>query len=105
MGAVFAPMVGAMAADYVRQRGVWPGARRGANVPGVAAWAVGVVVGLLPFFAQARGWDAGTVQPAAVYAFAAAFLAHLILATAGAEAPLLPAIACEPAAPGAVEGG
>jgi hypothetical protein len=103
MGAVFAPMVAAMAADYVRHRGAWPGARRGLNLPGVAGWAVGVLVGLVPFFAEARGWDAVRFQPAAVYAFAAALLTYLVLGAAGSEAPLLAAAAPEPAAPGAVE--
>ena len=91
MGAAFAPMVAAMAADYVRHRGDWPGARRGVNLPGLIAWAVGLAVGLVPTIAAARGWDAGTrFQPAAVYAFLAAFLAYLALAGLGAEAPPVP---------------
>jgi cytosine permease len=105
MGAIFAPMVAAMAADDVRQRGAWPGARRGINVPGVVAWVVGLSVGLVPIIAEARGLDAARFQPAAVFAFLAAFVTYLVLASAGAEARLIPASAAEPVEPGGVGGG
>jgi hypothetical protein len=104
MGAAFAPMVGAMAADYVRRRGVWPGTRRGVNLPGLAAWAVGLAVGLVPILAEAARWDAGTrFQPAAVFAFLAAFVAYFILASMGAESPLEPPALAEPDASAEVE--
>jgi hypothetical protein len=44
MGLVFAPAVGAMAGDYLRQRGGWAGLRRGINPPGLFAWAAGLGV-------------------------------------------------------------
>ena len=91
MGAVFAPLLAALAADYVRQRGAWPGPRRGVNPPGLAAWATGLGVGLVPTLAEAAGWTAGTrFQPAVVYAFLAAFFVYWLLAAMGAEAPLVP---------------
>src|SRR5262249_431691 len=47
MGLVFAPASGAMAADYLAQRGRWAGVRRGLNPPGFIAWAVGLVSRLI----------------------------------------------------------
>jgi cytosine permease len=91
MGAVFGPMVAAMAADYVRHRGGWPGPRQGVNLPGLLAWAAGLAVGLVPIVAGSVGWEAGTrFQPAAVFAFFTSFVVYLILAGLGAEAPALP---------------
>ena len=40
-GAVFAPAVGAMAGDFLRQRGQWAGLRLGMNSPGLVAWGIG----------------------------------------------------------------
>jgi hypothetical protein len=104
MGAAFAPVVAAMAADYVRHRGVWPGARRGVNLPGLLAWAVGLAVGLVPIVSASVRWDAGTrFQPAAVFAFLAAFIAYLVLAGLGAESPPVPVVPDGPgASPGAM---
>jgi cytosine permease len=85
-GAAMAPVVGALAADVVRQRGQWPGPRRGWNVAGVVAWAVGLVVGLVPvvgpvFGATACRW----FEPASVFAFGAAFVTYILLASLGLE--------------------
>jgi hypothetical protein len=89
MGAVFAPMAGAMAADYVRHRGRWPGARRGVNQVGLVAWVLGLAVGLIPIIGRAWGQaDWARVQPAAVLGCLAAFAAYFVLALAGAEPPL-----------------
>src|SRR5262249_5950989 len=54
MGTVFAPMVGAMAADYLRSRGEWPGPRRGVNIAGAAAWLSGLAIGVVPLIAATR---------------------------------------------------
>ena len=97
MGAVVAPLVAALSADYLRQRGAWRGGRLGVNGPGLAAWAVGVAIGLVPILSQAAGWKAGIrFQPAAVFAYVAAFVTYLILAFVGTEAPLVPACTPEP---------
>ncbi|WP_406696457.1 purine-cytosine permease-like transporter [Singulisphaera sp. Ch08] len=91
LGAVFAPMVGAMTADYVRSRGVWPGPRRGLNPAGLVAWFMGLGVGLVPLIAVAGGWSDGSrLQPASVYAFATAFLVYSLLAAFGAETQAMP---------------
>lgn len=91
LGALFAPMAGAMAADYVRSRGAWPGIRPGYNPPGMAAWAVGVVVGLVPLVGLGTSWTgAARFQPASVYGFVAAFLVDTVLARLGLERPAQP---------------
>jgi cytosine permease len=88
MGAVVAPLVAALSADYFRQRGAWRGGRLGVNGAGVVAWAVGLAVGLVPIVSQAVSWRPGIrFQPAAVFAYGAAFVTYLILAYLGAEAP------------------
>ncbi len=93
MGALFAPACGAIAADYLRSRGAWPGARRGWNGPGVLAWAVGVVIAATPLVAVSLGMKAlASAQPAAVFGFLAAFTTYLVLAAIGSESPLEPTI-------------
>jgi cytosine permease len=91
LGALFAPMAGAMAADYVRSRGAWPGIRPGYNPSGMAAWAVGVAVGLVPLLGLWTRWTgAARFQPASVYGFVAAFLVASGLARLGLERPAEP---------------
>ena len=81
LGAAFAPVAGAMAADYVRHRGQWPGPRWGFNPAGLIAWAVGLGVGLAPTIARPLGYDRiARLQPAALMAFVAAFLVYELLA-------------------------
>jgi cytosine permease len=81
LGATFAPAAGAIAADYRRQKGRWPGPREGFNPAGLIAWAVGVGVGLAPIVGRALGWERlANFQPAALWAFVAAFLAYEMLA-------------------------
>jgi purine-cytosine permease-like protein len=88
IGAALAPLVAALAADSLRQRGAWHGPRRGINPPGLIAWAIGLAVGLVPVVSQAAGWYAGArFQPAAVFAYLAAFVTYFVLAACGAEAP------------------
>jgi len=91
LGAAFAPVVGAMAADACRHRGAWPGPRRGVNVAGVLAWLAGLAVGLIPIAGPALGRDSwARIQPAAVLAFGAAFLAYALVAALGLESPPAP---------------
>ncbi len=86
LGAAFAPVSGAMAADYALRRGRWPGPRRGVNPPGLIAWALGLAVGLVPTVARALGSARpDRFQPAALGAFAVAFLAYALLALARLE--------------------
>jgi cytosine permease len=94
MGAAFGPVAGAIAADWLRHRGAWPGPRSGWNPPGWIAWGVGLVVGLLPLIGQAlRVPCLEQFQPATLLAFLAAFLVFLGLSRAG-ETP--PPVSVEP---------
>lgn len=98
VGAVFAPVAGAISADYVRSRGAWTHPRRGWNRPGFLAWAVGLVVGLTPVVAGVLGYARlAAAQPAAVYAYLAAFVTYLAVAPLG-ESPDEPAIGPAPPA-------
>jgi cytosine permease len=47
MGDVFGPAVGAIAGDWVRNRGVWAGIHPGANRTGLVAWGAGLSVALV----------------------------------------------------------
>ena len=47
MGDVFAPAVGAIAGDWLRNRGLWPGIRPGLNRTGLVAWGAGFGVALI----------------------------------------------------------
>jgi cytosine permease len=91
MGAVFAPIAGAIAAEASRSRGAWPGPRPGASTAGLVAWVVGVAVGLVPTIAASWQIEPGTrFQPAALFAFLAAYLVYRVLAGLGAEPPVVP---------------
>ncbi len=90
LGAAFAPVVGALAADYVRRKGRWAGPRRGANLAGWLAWAIGLAVGLAPWVGPALGKEGwARIQPAAVLAFLAAFVSYSVLAAVGCEPPVV----------------
>ncbi len=84
IGILTAPAVGAIAADYARSRGVWPGPRPRWNWAGLIAWSLGVASGLsVACFARHLGWVA--VAFAAPSAFAMGFLAYLVSAWLGLE--------------------
>jgi cytosine permease len=84
IGASFGPICGAMVADYWLSGKKWAGPREGINLAGYGAWAVGFVIGILPFLPISE--DAKSlVQPAAVYSFVAGFLVYVILAKAGLQ--------------------
>jgi cytosine permease len=98
MGAIFAPAVGALTADALREKRQWHGMRQGWNPAGVLAWGFGVLVGLVPVFGALLDWTAARrFQPASLYAFLASAALYLALAAAGLERPLapLPAAATE----------
>ncbi len=82
MGALFAPVVACLAAESVRHKGVWPGPRRGVNVPGMAGWVAGLAVGLLPLLSRRFA----AFQPATFWAFVAAFLVYSLVAMIVGEA-------------------
>jgi cytosine permease len=73
-----------MVADYWLSGKKWAGPRAGINIAGYGAWAVGFVIGILPFLPipdEAKGY----LQPAAVYSFVAGFIVYVVLAKAGLQ--------------------
>ncbi len=87
IGASFGPICGAMVADYWLSGNKWAGPREGINIAGYGAWAIGFVIGILPFLPipeQTKPY----FQPAAVYSFVAGFVVYLILAKAGLQSKL-----------------
>jgi cytosine permease len=84
VGASFGPICGAMAADYLLSGKRWAGPREGVNWAGYLAWALGFLVGILPFLPIS---DAAKVyvQPAVVYSFVTGFVVYALLAKAGLE--------------------
>jgi cytosine permease len=84
VGASFGPIIGAMVADYLLSGKRWPGPREGVNFAGYIAWAVGFVVGILPFLpipADLMPY----LQPAVLYSFIVGFVVYYALAKAGLQ--------------------
>lgn len=81
IGASFGPICGAMLADYLLSGRKWAGPRQGFNPAGYAAWAVGFLVGMIPFM-PLPAWRE-YAQPATVYSAVAGFLVYWALAKAG----------------------
>ncbi len=84
IGASFGPICGAMAADYWLSGKKWAGPREGINFAGYGAWAVGFVIGILPFLPISEETKP-YLQPAAVYSFIAGFVVYAVLAKAGLQ--------------------
>jgi len=79
VGASFAPICGAMAADYLLAGRKWNGPISGINRAGCTAWLLGFVVGIpekLGFVPQT--WQKAD-DPASLYSFATAFLVYFLL--------------------------
>jgi cytosine permease len=89
IGASFGPICGAMVADYWLSGKKWPGPRAGVNIAGYGAWAVGFLIGILPFLPIPEETKA-YLQPAAVYSFVAGFIVYAVLAKAGLQPKLVP---------------
>ena len=86
LGATFSPIAGAIAADYRRHRGVWPGPRNGFHPAGLIAWAIGAGVGLTPMIAGRLGdTRIAQLQPAALAAFVVAYLVYEVLGLVGGD--------------------
>jgi len=84
IGASFGPICGAMVADYWLSGKRWAGPREGINFAGYGAWAVGFIIGILPFLPISEDTKP-YLQPAAVYSFIAGFIVYLLLAKAGLQ--------------------
>ena len=80
IGASFGPIIGAMAADYLRH-GKWAGPRKGINMAGYIAWAVGFLVGILGIL-PGVGFSYGLET---LMSFVVGFAVYLILADLGFE--------------------
>jgi len=99
VGASFGPICGAMAADYLLSGKRWAGPRSGINWPGYIAWALGFLVGIIPFLpvsAELKRY----AEPAVVYSFIVGFLVYAVLAKAGLEPKTVP-VSAQAAAAGA----
>lgn len=84
VGASFGPICGAMAADYLLSGRKWAGPRKGVNWAGYLAWALGFMVGIIPFLPVSPEIKEYS-QPAVVYSFVVGFLVYMLLARFGAE--------------------
>lgn len=89
VGASFGPICGAMAADYLLSGKKWAGPREGINWAGYCAWAIGFLIGILPFLPVAEETKP-YLQPAAVYGFLAGFLVYALLAKSGLQPKVAP---------------
>ncbi len=88
VGASFGPICGAMAADYLLAGGKWSGPRRGINLSGYIAWAVGFVVGILDKIPGAPPALVRADNPSVLWSFVVGFVVYLVLA--GIRPPLVP---------------
>jgi len=84
VGASFGPICGAMAADYIFSGRKWAGPRKGINWAGYGAWALGFLVGIIPFLPVSDAIKEYS-QPAVVYSFVVGFVVYALLAKFGAE--------------------
>ncbi len=84
VGASFGPICGAMAADYLLSGKKWAGPRQGINLAGYGAWALGFLVGILPFLPVSDSIKSAA-QPAVVYSFVTGFVVYALLAKLGLE--------------------
>jgi len=94
VGASFGPICGAMTADYLLAGRRWAGPREGISIPGYLSWAVGFVVGILPFLPIPAEWKP-YAQPAVVYSYLAAFAVYWLAAKAGLEPKAVPLTAAK----------
>lgn len=84
VGASFGPICGAMAADYLLSGKKWSGPREGVSVAGYGAWALGFLVGILPFLPVSDEVKM-YAQPAVVYSFITGFVVYAVLAKIGLQ--------------------
>jgi cytosine permease len=73
-----------MAADYLLSGKKWSGPREGVNIAGYGAWALGFLVGILPFLPVSDGLRTAA-QPAVVYSLSTGFVVYTLLAKLGFE--------------------
>ena len=93
IGASFGPICGSMAADYILSGYKWSGPRKGINLAGYIAWAVGFIVAILP---TVGGEKFSFISPAPVIAFVIGFVLYIVLAKAGLEPPVIEMVTAAP---------
>jgi len=87
-GALFAPAVGALVGDYVRQRGRWTGFRLGLNPPGFIAWGIGCGTVVLFELSMTRIASRNLwLDPTAIYGLLTSAVVYWLLARMGWERP------------------
>ncbi len=84
VGASFGPICGAMTADYLLSGRRWAGPRQGINWAGYISWALGFLVGIIPFLPVSDSFKE-SAQPVVVYSFIVGFVVYAVLAKAGLE--------------------
>jgi cytosine permease len=84
VGASFGPICGAMAADYLLSGKRWAGPRPGINWAGYISWALGFLVGIIPFLPVSDSLKQ-SAQPVVLYSFIVGFVVYAVLAKAGLE--------------------
>ncbi len=84
VGASFGPICGAMTADYILSGRKWAGPRQGINLAGYIAWALGFVVGIIPFLPVSQAIKDYS-QPQVLYSYIVGFVVYAVLAKAGLE--------------------
>lgn len=80
VGALFAPVCGAMTADFILAKRKWPQSRPGINFAGFGAVVLGFGAGIAPDHIES--W-AVYGHPAAVYSFLTGFLSYVVLSNLG----------------------
>ena len=83
IGASFGPICGAMLVDYLLNNKTWSGPRAGFNPAGWISWALGFIVGILPFLKV-------SVPCAPVAAFVVGAVVYFLCAKAGMLSPVVP---------------
>ncbi len=84
VGASFGPICGAMTADYILSGKKWAGPREGINLAGYIAWALGFIVGIIPFLPVPESLKSNA-QPVVIYSYIVGFAAYVVLAKLGLE--------------------
>jgi cytosine permease len=90
MGNLFAPVVGAIAGDWLLQRGRWSGPRYGVNRAGLIAWGTGFLITLFVGVQSVVGpgflkWT----PPASICGFAVSLILYLLMASIGWLRPVV----------------
>lgn len=84
VGASFGPICGAITADYLLSGRKWAGPRQGINLAGYISWALGFVVGILPFLPVSQAVKDYT-QPQVLWSYVVGFVMYALLAKIGLE--------------------